>query len=177
MASQQLPAGVEMRSDALRNADDDATGQRTSKAATEIGGDCVAWSVSDVTKSGQLRSFVEATVDKWGNIDVLLCNAGNFGIAAPVTEYPEDIFDQVIAVHVKGAFLTAKHVLPHMNDGGSIIITSSIVGVKGDAGVCAYVTAKLAQVGLMRVLAREAGRAQHSRQHHSPRGPWTMNSN
>jgi len=126
------------------------------KAATELGGDCVAWSVSDVTKSDQLRSFVEATVDKWGNIDVLLSNAGNFGIAAPVTEYPEDIFDQVIAVHVKGAFLTAKHVLPHMNDGGSIIITSSIVGVKGDAGVCAYVTAKHAQVGLMRVLAREA---------------------
>lgn len=126
------------------------------KAATEIGGDCVAWSVSDVTNSDQLRSSVEATVDKWGNIDVLLSNAGNFGIAAPVTEYPEEIFDQVIAVHVKGAFLTAKHVLPHMNDGGSIIITSSIVGVKGDAGVCAYVTAKHAQVGLMRVLAREA---------------------
>jgi len=126
------------------------------KAASEIGGDCVAWSVSDVTSSDQLRSSVEATVDKWGNIDVLLSNAGNFGIAAPVTEYPEDVFDQVIAVHVKGAFLTAKHVLPHMNDGGSIIITSSIVGVKGDAGVCAYVTAKHAQVGLMRVLAREA---------------------
>ena len=126
------------------------------KAAYEIGGDCVAWSVSDVTNSDQLRSSVETTVDKWGNIDVLLSNAGNFGIAAPVTEYPEEIFDQVIAVHVKGAFLTAKHVLPHMNDGGSIIITSSIVGVKGDAGVCAYVTAKHAQVGLMRVLAREA---------------------
>jgi NAD(P)-dependent dehydrogenase (short-subunit alcohol dehydrogenase family) len=126
------------------------------KAASEIGGDCVAWSVSDVTSSDQLRSSVEATVDKWGNIDVLLSNAGNFGIAAPVTEYPEEIFDQVIAVHVKGAFLTAKHVLPHMNDGGSIIITSSIVGVKGDAGVCAYVAAKHAQVGLMRVLAREA---------------------
>src|SRR5450755_713350 len=98
------------------------------RAAAEIGGDCVAWSVSDVTKSDQIRSFVEATVNKWGNIDMLLSNAGNFGIAAPVTEYPEDIFDSVIAVHVKGAFLTAKHVLPHMNDGGSIIITSSIVG-------------------------------------------------
>jgi NAD(P)-dependent dehydrogenase (short-subunit alcohol dehydrogenase family) len=117
------------------------------RAAAEIGGDCVAWSVSDVTKSDQIRSFVEATVNKWGNIDMLLSNAGNFGIAAPVTEYPEDIFDSVIAVHVKGAFLTAKHVLPHMNDGGSIIITSSIVGVKGDAGVCAYVTASTRRSG------------------------------
>ena len=126
------------------------------KAAAEIGGDGVAWSIADVTQSDQVRHCVETTVAKWGNLDVLLSNAGNFGVAASVTEYPEDIFDSVIAVHVKGAFLTAKHVLPHMNDGGSIIITSSIVGVKGDAGVCAYVTAKHAQVGLMRVLAREA---------------------
>jgi NAD(P)-dependent dehydrogenase (short-subunit alcohol dehydrogenase family) len=126
------------------------------KAASEIGGDCLAWSVADVTQSDQVWGSIEATVNKWGHIDVLLSNAGNFGIAAPVTEYPEEIFDQVIAVHVKGAFLAAKHVLPRMNDGGSIIITSSIVGVKGDAGVCGYVTAKHAQVGLMRVLAREA---------------------
>jgi NAD(P)-dependent dehydrogenase (short-subunit alcohol dehydrogenase family) len=80
----------------------------------------------------------------------------NFGVVAPVTDYPEDVFDAVLAVHVKGAFLAAKHTLPQMNDGGSIIITSSIVGVKGDPGVCAYITAKHAQVGLMRVLAKEA---------------------
>jgi NAD(P)-dependent dehydrogenase (short-subunit alcohol dehydrogenase family) len=126
------------------------------KAATELGGEDLAWSAVDVTKSDEVRDAVRATVARWGKIDVLLSNAGNFGVAVPVTDYPEDIFDSVIAVHVKGAFLTAKHVLPHMNDGGSIIITSSIVGVKGDAGVCAYVTAKHAQVGLMRVLAREA---------------------
>ena len=126
------------------------------QAVAAIGGDCLAWSTADVTRSDQVRSCIEATVNKWGKIDVLLSNAGNFGVAAPVSEYPEDIFDAVIAVHVKGAFLTAKHALPHMNDGGSIIITSSIVGMKGDLGVCAYVTAKHAQVGLMRVLAREA---------------------
>lgn len=119
-------------------------------------GETVAWFVADVTKSEQVRSCVAATVDRWGKIDVLFSNAGNFGTVAPVTEYPEDVFDGVLAVHVKGAFLTAKHTLPRMNDGGSIIITSSIVGVKGDAGVCAYITAKHAQVGLMRVLAKEA---------------------
>jgi NAD(P)-dependent dehydrogenase (short-subunit alcohol dehydrogenase family) len=134
----------------------DMNGTALKQAVAEIGGDCVAGSMADVTKSDQVRDCVKTTVDKWGNIDVLLSNAGNFGVAAPVAEYPEDIFDSVIAVHVKGAFLTAKHVLPCMNDGGSIIITSSIVGVKGDLGVCAYVTAKHAQVGLMRVLAKEA---------------------
>jgi NAD(P)-dependent dehydrogenase (short-subunit alcohol dehydrogenase family) len=118
-------------------------------------GDNLAWSVADITKSEQVQSCVARTVGRWGKIDVLFSNAGNFGIVAPVAEYPEDVFDGVLAVHVKGAFLAAKHTLPYMNDGGSIIITSSIVGVKGDAGVCAYITAKHAQVGLMRVLAKE----------------------
>jgi NAD(P)-dependent dehydrogenase (short-subunit alcohol dehydrogenase family) len=118
--------------------------------------DNLAWSVADVTKSEQVKSCVARTASRSGKIDVLFSNAGNFGIVAPVTEYPEDVFDDVIAVHVKGAFLAAKHTLPYMNDGGSIIITSSIVGVKGDPGVCAYIAAKHAQVGLMRVLAKEA---------------------
>jgi NAD(P)-dependent dehydrogenase (short-subunit alcohol dehydrogenase family) len=130
------------------------------KAAAAIGeisgGQHLACCAADVTKSDQVRNCIAKTVDRWGKIDVLFSNAGNFGVVAPVTEYPEDVFDAVLAVHVKGAFLAAKHALPHMNDGGSIIITSSIVGVKGDPGVCAYITAKHAQVGLMRVLAKEA---------------------
>ncbi len=126
------------------------------KAVADIGGDNVMWSAADITKSDQVRQCVARTVDRWGKIDVLFSNAGNFGVVAPITEYPEEVFDSVLAVHVKGAFLAAKHALPHMNNGGSIIITSSIVGVKGDPGVCAYITAKHAQVGLMRVLAKEA---------------------
>jgi NAD(P)-dependent dehydrogenase (short-subunit alcohol dehydrogenase family) len=95
-------------------------------------------------------------VARFGKIDLLFSNAGNFGVVAPIADYPEDIFDSVIAVHVKGAFLFAKHALPQMNDGGSIVITSSVAGVRGDPGVCAYITAKHAQIGLMRVLAKEA---------------------
>ena len=125
-------------------------------AAAIGGGDAVAWHAADVTKSDQVKSAITATVARWGKLDVLFSNAGNFGVVAPVPDYPEEVFDAVIAVHVKGAFLAAKHALPQMNDGGAIIITSSIVGVKGDPGVCAYITAKHAQVGLMRVLAKEA---------------------
>jgi NAD(P)-dependent dehydrogenase (short-subunit alcohol dehydrogenase family) len=124
--------------------------------AAGIGGKEVAWKAADITRSDQVKSAMAETVARFGKIDVLFSNAGNFGTVAPVTDYPEDVFDSVIAVHVKGAFLAAKHALPRMNDGGSIIITSSIVGVKGDPGVCAYITAKHAQVGLMRVLAKEA---------------------
>ena len=130
------------------------------KTVADIGkatdGQNLAWCLADVTKSEQVKNCVAQTVKRWGKIDVLFSNAGNFGVVAPVTDYPEDVFNSVLAVHVKGAFLAAKHALPQMNDGGSIIITSSIVGVKGDPGVCAYVTAKHAQVGLMRVLAKEA---------------------
>jgi NAD(P)-dependent dehydrogenase (short-subunit alcohol dehydrogenase family) len=136
------------------------------KAAADIAEDLgkdsggnLAWFASDVTKSDQVRNAIASTVSRWGKIDVLFSNAGNFGTVAPITEYPEEVFDSVIAVHVKGTFLAAKHAVPQMNDGGSIIITSSVAGVTGDPGVYGYITAKHAQVGLMRVLAKElAGR-------------------
>jgi len=135
----------------------DLTEAALHKVAADLGGgDAIAVTAADVTKSDQVKGYVANTVNRFGKIDVLFSNAGNFGTVAPVTEFPEDVFDSVLAVHVKGTFLAAKHALPQMNDGGAIIITSSIVGVKGDPGACAYITAKHAQVGLMRVLAKEA---------------------
>jgi NAD(P)-dependent dehydrogenase (short-subunit alcohol dehydrogenase family) len=131
------------------------------KAAAGIGGNDgnLTWCAADVTESGQVKNAIARTVEKFGKIDVLFSNAGNFGGVAPITEYPEDVFDSVLAVHIKGAFLCAKHAVPQMNDGGSIIITSSVAGVTGDPGVYGYITAKHGQVGLMRVLAKElAGR-------------------
>lgn len=139
---------VDLEESALRNA-----------AAAAGGGDVVAWTRADVTRSEEVKAAMAATASRFGSIDVLFSNAGNFGTVAPITDYPEDVFDSVLAVHVKGAFLCAKYAVPHMKNGGSIIITSSIVGVKGDPGVYGYITAKHAQVGLMRVLAKElAGR-------------------
>lgn len=129
--------------------------------ADSIGGtpDRLAWCTADVTRSDQVKSVMARTVEKFGKIDVLFSNAGNFGTVAPIGEYPEDVFDAVLAVHIKGAFLCAKHAVPQMNDGGSIIITSSVAGVTGDPGVYGYITAKHGQIGLMRVLAKElAGR-------------------
>jgi NAD(P)-dependent dehydrogenase (short-subunit alcohol dehydrogenase family) len=139
---------VDLEESALRNA-----------AAAAGSGDVVAWTRADVTRSEEVKAAMAATVSRFGGIDVLFSNAGNFGTVAPITDYPEDVFDSLLAVHVKGAFLCAKYAVPHMKNGGSIIITSSIVGVKGDPGVYGYITAKHAQVGLMRVLAKElAGR-------------------
>ncbi|MGH6981331.1 MAG: SDR family NAD(P)-dependent oxidoreductase [Stellaceae bacterium] len=110
---------------------------------------------ADVTKADQTKAYLDAAVKKWGKIDVLFSNAGTSGPVSPIEEYPEDVFDSVIAVHIRGAFLACKYGLPRMNDGGSIVITSSVVGVRGDGGgSVAYVTAKHAQVGLMRSVSK-----------------------
>jgi NAD(P)-dependent dehydrogenase (short-subunit alcohol dehydrogenase family) len=72
-----------------------------------------------------------------------------------VTDYPLDVFQQVMAVNVVGSFLVAKHALGVMNKGGSLIINSSVVGVTSDQGIAAYATSKHAVVGLMRTAAKE----------------------
>jgi NAD(P)-dependent dehydrogenase (short-subunit alcohol dehydrogenase family) len=113
---------------------------------------------ADVADASATRAYVERTVERFGPIDVLFSNAGNQGPIVPVTEYPEEAFDAQIRVHVRGAFLACKYGLPRMRDGGSVIVTSSVVGAMGAPGAVAYVTAKHAQVGLMRSVAKEAAR-------------------
>jgi NAD(P)-dependent dehydrogenase (short-subunit alcohol dehydrogenase family) len=110
---------------------------------------------ADVTSAVETAAYVKAAVDRFGFIDALFSNAGNFGTVAPIEHYPEDVSDAVQAVHVKGAFLACKYAVPVMNDGGSIVITCSVAGTRGDAGVYGYITAKHAQIGLMRCLAKE----------------------
>jgi NAD(P)-dependent dehydrogenase (short-subunit alcohol dehydrogenase family) len=124
-------------------------------AACELGPDAAGWSVTDVTDGRQVEAAVSAAVRRFGRLDIVLSNAGISGVIAPVTDYPEDVFDHVLAVHVRGSFLVCKHAVPVMTAGGSIIITSSVVGLTSDAGICAYATAKHALVGLMRTLAKE----------------------
>lgn len=115
----------------------------------------IALVAADVSRADDTRRYVDATCARFGQIDVLFSNAGNFGTVAPIQDYPEDVFDAVLAVHVRGAFLACKYAVPRMNDGGSIVITSSVAGTIGDPGVFGYITAKHAQVGLMRCLAKE----------------------
>lgn len=125
------------------------------QAARGLDRDRVQWCVTDVSQAASVQALIHATKARWGAIDVLFSNAGNFGTVAPIDQYPEDVFDAVYAVHVKGAFLLAKYAVPHLRDGARIVITSSVAGTRGDPGVYAYITAKHAQVGLMRCLSKE----------------------
>lgn len=111
--------------------------------------------VADVTDAAQTRKYFVEIRERYGQVDALFCNAGIDGRLRPTIDYDEDLFDAIIASHVRGGFLTCKYGIPRVKDGGSVIIMSSIVGVKGVPGNCAYVMAKHALTGLMRGLARE----------------------
>lgn len=112
--------------------------------------------LADVADAKETAAYVDATVARWGPIDVLFSNAGISGVIRPVTEYPEDVFDAVMAVNLKGSFLACKYGLPKMRDGGSIVMTSSVVGVTSDPGIAAYAASKHGLIGLMRTVAKEA---------------------
>lgn len=116
---------------------------------------CAA-NVADVSET---KKYIDEAVKHFGKIDVLYSNAGISGVIAPIAHYPDELFDQVMAVNVRASFLAIKYAQPHMNDGGSIIVTSSVVGVTSDPGICAYATSKHAVIGLVRTAAKElAGR-------------------
>ena len=121
----------------------------------EIGAERAAYVVTDVTDSGQVAAAVRIATERFGGLDVAFANAGVFGDATPIVDYPEAVFDHVMAVNVKGSFLLAKHALAAMRDGGSLIFNSSVVGLLSDAGIAGYATSKHAIVGLMRTAARE----------------------
>ncbi len=126
-------------------------------AVHSIGEDKASYVVADVTQPEQVQSYVSAAVERWGGIDILLANAGIEGEIFPIPDYPVDVFDQVMAVNVRGVWLALKYVVPVMSNrgGGSIVITSSTAGVSGSAGMSAYVTSKHAVIGMMRAAALE----------------------
>jgi len=129
------------------------------QAADAIGSSDTLVAAADISDTTQVQAFIKQATDAWGKIDVLFANAGVSGTNASVADYPEDIFDDVMDVNVRGTFLTLKHAIPHLRDGGSIVVTSSIMGVRTRPGTVAYITSKHALIGMVRCVARElAGR-------------------
>jgi NAD(P)-dependent dehydrogenase (short-subunit alcohol dehydrogenase family) len=124
-------------------------------AVAELGEDNALSSVADVTDEEGVARAVAEGVDRYGRLDVVVSNAGISGDVAPIVDYSSEVFSRTLAVHVLGGFHVLKHTIPHVPDGGSIIITSSVVGLIGAPGVSAYIAAKHGQVGLMRTAAKE----------------------
>lgn len=115
----------------------------------------LSYCVADVSKVGDTKLYVEATLVKYGKIDLFFNNAGIEGTVSPIVDYQEEMFDKVIAINLKGVWLGCQYAIPKMEDGGSVIITSSVAGLKGFSGLGAYVASKHGVVGIMRVAALE----------------------
>ncbi|MEX1146977.1 MAG: SDR family NAD(P)-dependent oxidoreductase [Sphingomonadales bacterium] len=114
---------------------------------------------ADVTDEAAFGAAVAATVEKFGTIDVFFNNAGIEGPLAPIPDFPTDGFRKVMDVNVTGIFLGLKLVIPVMARAGrgSIINSSSVAGLTGSPGLCAYVASKHAVLGLTRAAAVEWG--------------------
>ncbi|RAJ77522.1 NAD(P)-dependent dehydrogenase (short-subunit alcohol dehydrogenase family) [Chitinophaga dinghuensis] len=126
------------------------------KKITDTLGPNAAYVAANVTVAKDVERYATEAVKKFGKIDIFFNNAGIEGSVAPITEFPEEVFDKVLAVNVKGVFLGCKYVLPQMKDGASMIITSSVAGLGGSPNFIAYVTSKHATLGIMKVAALEA---------------------
>jgi NAD(P)-dependent dehydrogenase (short-subunit alcohol dehydrogenase family) len=127
-------------------------------AVKAAGGGNAAYIVTDVSKSEDNERLIMTAERKFGGIDAFVANAGVEGATASIVDYPVDVFDQVMAINVRGVFLGLKYAIPALKKrgGGSIIITSSIGGIKARGqGNSAYVASKHAEIGLMRTASAE----------------------
>ncbi len=134
-------------------------GNKTVEAIKEIGGEAHFFQ-ADVSQAADVRAYVERTVESLGRIDAFHNNAGIEGKLSPLASYPEEDWDQVIAINLRGSFLGLRYVLPVMigQKSGSIINTSSVAGTVGAPGLAAYSASKHAIIGLTRTAAGEVGR-------------------
>ena len=125
------------------------------EASNEVGSNVSAYCVADVSQKADTERYVQQAVDVFGGVDIYLANAGIEGLVTPFLEQTEAMFDQVMAVNVKGVWLGVQSMFPVMQarGGGSIVITSSVAGIKGASMLAPYVTSKHAVVGLMRSAA------------------------
>jgi NAD(P)-dependent dehydrogenase (short-subunit alcohol dehydrogenase family) len=140
--------------------DKDAGGaERTAGTIRQQGGDARA-NVADVTRSEHVQAYVKEALDAYGRIDCFFNNAGIEGKVAPIVDYDEAVFDQVIGVNVKGVFLGMRHVLPVMlkQKSGAVVNTASVAGLVATPGMSAYVASKHAVIGLTKAAAGEVAR-------------------
>ena len=141
-------------------ADIDAAGAKA--VADSIGGMAVT---VDVSREADLKHLVEETCARYGGLDVLFNNAGvGFSATsrytmASIVDTPEEAWDAILAINLKGAAMACKHAIPRMLERGrgSIINNASIQAIAGVLGADAYTAAKGGLVSLTRALAVDWG--------------------
>lgn len=125
--------------------------------ADSFASDRVAVCPMDVSQSQDVQRCADLAIERFGGLDILMANAGIEGLAAPITEYPLEEFERVLAVNVRGAFLSIRTAAPLIakRGKGAILVTSSVAGLTGAPGLSAYATSKHAVMGLVQSAAIE----------------------
>lgn len=114
--------------------------------------------VCNVTDEKQVDEAVQKVVVAFGGIDMLWNNAGYQGLMKPALEYPVDDFKRVMDINVSGLFAVLRAVGNHMKssgNGGTIVNTASVAGLRGTPTMCAYVASKAAVIGLTMSTAKD----------------------
>ena len=134
---------------------DDEAGQATAAAISDAGGEAV-YQHADMSRPDDIAAMVAAAVDRWGRLDCAVNNAGIAGIlGAALADYPDDVFDKVISVNLKGVFLCMKHEITQMltqDAGGAIVNVASAAGLIGLPNA-AYTASKHGVVGMTKSAA------------------------
>lgn len=134
-----------------------AEGHAAARLIEEHGGE-VCFVETDVSVPEQVERLVKSAVERWGRLDYAVNNAGVEGTPfVPVTDYSIDAWDQVIAVNLKGVFLSMKYEVPHLlkQTGAAIVNVSSVAGLVGGPGGTAYYASKHGVIGLTKAVAME----------------------
>lgn len=128
--------------------------QKTLDEATKTIGNGVLAIQADVSQLKDIDKIYSAVQKKLGKIDILFVNAG-VAKFAPFAETSEATYDENFSTNVKGAYFTIQKAIPHLNDGASIILNTSVAGIKGTEGASAYSATKAALRSLARTSAAE----------------------
>jgi NAD(P)-dependent dehydrogenase (short-subunit alcohol dehydrogenase family) len=136
--------------------DVDPAGKESVEAIKRAGGEAI-FVQTDVRDEGQVKNLVATAVKTYGGLHCAFNNAGVLSPTVMLAEMDESIFDNTLAVDLKGVFLCMKHEIQHMlkNGGGAIVNTASIAGIIAEPGISAYITAKHGVIGLSKAAAVE----------------------
>lgn len=113
----------------------------------------------NISEKADLQRLVDTTMAKWGKVDILVCNAAVNPYFGPSKDTPDDAFDKIMSTNVKSNHWLCHMVLPQMAErkDGSIVIISSIGGLRGSSIIGTYCISKAADFQLARNLAVEYG--------------------
>ncbi|MEV4806496.1 SDR family oxidoreductase [Nonomuraea sp. NPDC049421] len=120
----------------------------------EQDGERVTGRVADVRRADDLRGLVDLAVSRYGGLDIVVTSAGvqRYGT---VEDTPEEVWDEVLDINLKGVYLTCKAAMPQLRarGGGSIVVVSSVQAFASQAQVAAYTASKAALNGLVKAMA------------------------